>query len=310
MSALEMLGQVLPVYLLLAAGALCRRLGLTKREGDDGILHMVLHVMYPCFILDKILGSEGVDDLGKVAWGFGVGFGMTAFGFGVAWLMAGLLGYQKGNGKRTFAVVAGVQNFGYTAIPVVQQVFGGALAMMFVHNLGVEMAIWSVGVMLVSGERRIQWRRLLNGPAVSVVIGLTLVLTGLDRYFTGPPRQAMGWLGAGAFPLAIFVTGAVIMDLIGRERPTLRASMGGTAVRLALLPVFMLAAAKFLPMPHLLKQVVVVQAAMPAAMTPILLAKLYGGRPAVAVEIVVATTVASLATLPLVLAFGRWWVGV
>ena len=120
----------------------------------------------------------------------------------------------------------------------------------------------------------------------------------------------MGWLGAGAFPLAIFVTGAVIMDLIGRERPTLRASMGGTAVRLALLPVFMLAAAKFLPMPHLLKQVVVVQAAMPAAMTPILLAKLYGGRPAVAVEIVVATTVASLATLPLVLAFGRWWVGV
>ena len=305
-----MLEQVLPVYLLIAAGVLFRRLGLTRKEGDDGILHVVLHVMYPCFILDKILGSDGVSDFGNVAWGFGVGFGMTACGFGLAWLLAGALGYQTGNGKRTFAVVSGVQNFGYTAIPVVQQVFGGALAMLFVHNLGVEMAIWSVGVMLISGERRIQWRRLVNGPAVAVVVGLLLVFTGMDKHVTGPPRQAMAWLGAGAFPLAIFATGAVIMDLIGRERPTLRASLGGTLVRLGLLPAVMLAVAKFVPMPVLLKQVMVVQAAMPAAMTPILLARLYGGRPAVAVEIVVATTLASLVTLPLVLMLGRWWVGV
>jgi malate permease and related proteins len=71
----------------------------------------------------------------------------------------------------------------------------------------------------------------------------------------------------------------------------------------------MLIGVKFLPAPVELKQVLIVQAAMPAAMTPILLAKLYGGRPAVAVEIVVASTVLSLITLPLVLLFGRAFVG-
>ena len=44
-------------------------------------------------------------------------------------------------------------------------------------------------------------------------------------------------------------------------------------MRLVVLPLLLLAAAKFLPAPLALKQVLVVQAAMPSAMTPIMLAK-------------------------------------
>ncbi|GAA5482652.1 AEC family transporter [Haloferula sargassicola] len=310
MSALEVLKQVFPVYLLIIGGAVARKAGLVKRGNDDAVLQLVFHVMYPCFILDKILGAESVRSFGTVAWGLGTGFGLTVGGFTLAWLAAGVLRYQRGHGKRTFAVTAGVQNFGYTAIPVVESLWGtGALAVLFVHNLGVELAVWSVGVMLMSGDKSIPWRRVINGPTVSVLLGLTLVGLGWDRRVTGPPREAMHWLGAGAFPLAIFVTGALMIDLIGTERPTLKASLGGVAMRLALIPLVMLAVAKWLPMPVALKQVVMVQASMPAAMTPILLAKLYGGRPAVAVEIVVATTVASLVTLPFVLLWGRAWLG-
>lgn len=316
----EVLRQVMPVYLLMLVGAALRRVGLTRRENDDGILHLVFHVLYPCFIIDRILGSDSVRDVSAVAWGIGSGFGLTAAGFGVAWLIAGLLGFQRGTGKRTFALSAGVQNFGYTAIPVVEQIWvgTGAIAMLFVHNLGVELAIWSVGVMLISGQREVPWRKLINGPVVAVVLGLLLVATGWDGMRVPPGkdvaepgvlRTTMRWLGSGAFPVAIFVTGAVVMDLIGQVRPTLRASLGGIAVRLAILPFVILAAARFLPSPDPLKQVLIVQASMPAAVTPILLAKLYGGRPAVAVEIVVATTVVSLLTMPLILLLGRQWLG-
>ena len=317
---LEVLRQVLPVYLLMLLGALLRRLGLTRREHDDGILHLVFHVMYPCFIVDKILGSDSVRELSSVAWGIGTGFGLTVGGMAIAWLFAGLLRYERGTGKRTFALSAGVQNFGYTAIPVVERLWigTGATAMLFVHNLGVELAIWSVGVMLISGQRKIPWRRLVNGPVVAVVLGLALVAAGWDGMRVPPGadavepgvlRTTMRWLGSGAFPVAIFVTGAVVMDLIGRERPTWRATLGGIVVRLAIVPAVILATARFLPSPEALKQVLVVQAAMPAAVTPILLAKLYDGRPAVAVEIVVATTVASMLTMPLVLLVGRLWLG-
>ena len=52
-----------------------------------------------------------------------------------------------------------------------------------------------------------------------------------------------------------------------------------------------------------------VQAAMPAGMTAILLARMYGGRPAVAVQVVIATTVLSLLTLPWIITWGSRWIG-
>ncbi len=314
------LAAVLPVYLLILAGALLRRINVLSQGQDEPVFRLVFSVLYPCLILDKILGSESVGDPRAVLWGIGSGFGLTVLSFGGAWLAAGLLGLQKGAGKRTFALTSGVQNFGYTAIPVVSQVWGaGAMAMLFVHNLGVELAIWSVGVMMLSGEKTVQWGRLLNGPVVSVLLGLILVGSGLDKFLSpgeglahaigGPLRTAMSWLGAGTFPVAILITGAVMMDLVGVERPSTRIVLGGCVVRLAVLPALLLAAAKFLPAPLVLKQVLVVQAAMPSAMTPIMLAKIYGGRPGVAVQVVIGTTVVSLFTLPFVIVWGKQWVG-
>ncbi|MFC7336154.1 AEC family transporter [Haloferula chungangensis] len=311
--------QLLPVYLLILVGAGMRRVGLTKREYDDAILHLVFNVMYPCFILDNILGSSSVKVPSSVAWGIGLGFLFPVVGMGLAWFVAGWLGYAKGNGRRTFAVTSGIQNFGYTAIPVIQQLWvgTGAMAMLFVHNLGVELAVWSVGVMLISGDKKIPWKRLVNGPVVAVVVGLLLVALDWDgmrindagEAQAGVLRTTLEWLGAGAYPMALFVTGGIMMDMIGKERFSVKASIGGSVLRLAVIPLIMLCGAKFFGAPIELKQVLIVQAAMPAAMTPILLAKLYGGRPAVAVEIVVASTVLSLFTLPLVLLFGRAFLG-
>jgi predicted permease len=48
---------------------------------------------------------------------------------------------------------------------------------------------------------------------------------------------------------------------------------------------------------------------MPAGLTSILLARLYGGRPAVAVQVVIATTVLSLLTLPWIITWGSAWIG-
>jgi malate permease and related proteins len=313
------LAAVLPVYLVILAGAILRKLRVLTLDQDEPVFRLVFNVLYPCLILDKILGSESVRDGVAVVWGIGIGFGLTVLGFAGAWLLAGLLRFQKGNGKRTFTLAAGVQNFGYTAIPVVEQIWAGtgAIAMLFVHNLGVELAIWSVGVMILSGEKTIPWRKLVNGPVISVLLGLVLVGTGLDRVLEAggghpvgePVRKAMAWIGAGAFPVALLVTGALVSDMIISERPSPKVVLSGVVVRLAVLPFLLLAAAKFLPAPVALKQVLVVQAAMPSAMTPIMLAKVYGGRPGVAVQIVIATTVVSLFTLPFVIVWGRQWVG-
>jgi malate permease and related proteins len=51
-----------------------------------------------------------------------------------------------------------------------------------------------------------------------------------------------------------------------------------------------------------LRRVLYIQAAMPSAVFPIILARHYGGDPATAVRVVVATSVLGLITIPLWLA--------
>ena len=70
------IASVLPVYLLMIAGAVSRRTGLLPREFDVPVMELVYRVMLPCFILDKILGSAVLKSGPVVAWSMSVGFGL------------------------------------------------------------------------------------------------------------------------------------------------------------------------------------------------------------------------------------------
>jgi predicted permease len=304
------IASVMPVYLLIVAGAALRRSGILLREHDEGVMRMVFSVMLPCYILDKILGSEVLRSGSAVFWSIGLGFGLILAGILIGLAVGRIMGLEKGTGMRTFALSSGCQNFGFTAVPVFEILWGTTgLAVLFVHNIGVEVAMWSVGVMMMSGGRGFSWKRLINGPVVAVTVGLVLVALGLDHQVNGWVRKAMSMIGIGAFPVAIVITGCTMMDLVGKERPSFKVIAGASIVRLALAPFVILCAAKFLPLPTELRQVLVVQAAMPAGMTSILLSRLYQGRPAIAVQIVLATLLLSFITLPWIITWGSQWIG-
>ena len=306
----DVVASVLPVYLLIVAGAVLRLTRVVAREHDEGVMRVVYTVMLPCFILDKILGSAILKSGPVVFSAIGMGFGMILVGILTGMVVGRMIGLERGTGMRTFAIAAGCQNFGFTAAPVVEILWStGALALLFVHNIGVELAMWSVGVMVMSGDRGIPWRKVVNGPVIAVLAGLLLVALDWDTHVSGPARKAISMIGIGAFPLAILITGCAIMDLMTAERPALKVMLGSSLVRLLLVPAMFLVAARYLPLAVELRQVLVVQAAMPAAMTPIMLARLYGGRPAIAAQIVVVTTALSLLTLPWIITLGCRWIG-
>ncbi len=89
-----------------------------------------------------------------------------------------------------------------------------------------------------------------------------------------------------------------------------RVSVPAMLLRLGLLPVLMLLVAKYLPCSIELKRVILVQAAMPTAMTSVIIARLYGGHPRTAVQILLGTTALGLFVIPLWLKAGLAWLGV
>ena len=173
-------------------------------------------------------------------------------------------------------------------------------------------------MMILRGAPMKSIKSFLSGPIVAVVVGLLLVFARVD--VLAENSKAMGavfevtlsllhWLGLSAFPIGLLLIGTVIADCIGKERFSVRVGLGGLVVRMGVMPCVILAAAKFLPLVDEFRMVLLVQAAMPAAVTPIVYARHYGGNPAAAVQVVLATSAVAILTIPVVIGLGRAWLG-
>ena len=120
-------------------------------------------------------------------------------------------------------------------------------------------------------------------------------------------------LGVSAIPMALLLTGAIMNDFLAEARPSRSDAViigGACLLRLGLLPLVFLALARWLPCSVELRQVLVVQSAMPAAMLPVVLCKHYGGNVGLAVQIVLATTLLAFFTMPYWIAFGLKFAGI
>ena len=298
-----------PVFLLLLGGLLLRKGGVLRAEADASVMKLVIRVLYPCLFLDFIVGNPALTGAGNLLVPPLIGFFTITGGFLAGHFGARLLGLRRGEGKRTFAFCNGVYNFGYIPIPVILTLFGEeALGVLLVHNVGVEVAIWTVGIVVVSGK--LHWtdlRRIANPPVLALFVALSINFLGWDAHVPGWLDRFVSMLAACCIPLGILLAGASIADLLEEKGlfRSWRVPAGALALRLGLLPALFLLTGMALPgLSPELRQVIVIQAAMPAGIFPIVLARHYGGSPRVAIEIVLATTAACLLTMPLWIRLG------
>jgi malate permease and related proteins len=80
-------------------------------------------------------------------------------------------------------------------------------------------------------------------------------------------------------------------------------------VRLILLPILFLMVAKWMTPNVSLKEVLLLQAAMPAATFPIVMARLYNQSIETALTVVVGTSLLGLITIPIWMVIGANWLG-
>ncbi len=318
MSHLPSYGQllllVLPVFALIAIGAVMRRAKWLTAEADASLLKLVVNFLYPCLIFENVLGNAALRQPGNLLLAPLVGFVTIAMGIYFAYYAGRAIGLTQGEGLRTFSFSTGIYNYGYIALPLMVALFGSeSVGVLLVHNVGCEAAIWTVGILMLAGlSLRDGWRKLVNPPVfalIAAVVGNTL---DLGRFMPSVALNVIQLSAACAIPLGLLLIGATLMEYFGRPRELFdtRVTLASSLLRLGVLPVLFLVMAKFLPCPDDLKRVIIVQAAMPAGILPLVIAKHYGGRPLTAVQVVIGTTVLGIFLIPLWLRLGLYWVGV
>ena len=299
----NLLHLILPVFLVIASGYALRRTGIFTEEGDRSLLGLLVNLLVPCLALDVIIGNEALERPANWIFPPLLGFLVPALGYLVC-LGGARLFLRDVKKARTFASVAGLQNYGYIPLPICLALFDrDVVGVLLAFNMGVDIAMWTLGVALMpGGDGKSDWRKiLLSPPIVSVAAGIALNAMGAGHWVPQAVDGAWHMLGLCAVPVGLLVTGAVLAD---HMRPGMLRSGWNTiglalALRLGLLPALILAAALWLPLNPALRTVLIVQSAMPSAVFPVVLAKMHGGDMPTALRIVLGTSIASLITIPL-----------
>jgi predicted permease len=301
----------LPVFLIIGIGAMFRGKGWLPDTADGPLMCLAINVFYPCLIAHHVIGNPALESVKTLAWSAGSGFGLLLVAFALGLLLARLLGLRSGAGLRTFAVSAGIQNYGFLPIPIIAALFSGdeanrMLGVLFLHNLGLEIAFWTVGVSLLRGSDHRSWKHLLNMPIFTIIISASITLLGWSAVVPKAFLETIAMLGEAAIPISLVLVGASLWTVNGETqwRGSWRIPIGACVLRFLMLPGVFLAAAVFLPVSMELKRNLVIQGAMPAGAFVVVLARHYGGHPATAGQIVIATSLVGLLAIPTLLAIG------
>ncbi len=310
----QLLLLVLPVFALIGVGVVVRRVHWIEGEAETSLIRFVVNVCYPCLIFESVANNAALQAAENLVLPPLMGFAITFLGIRAGLLVARLIGLHVGSGLRTFALAVGITNYGYLPLPIMEAVWGPeSRGVLLVHNVGVEVAIWTVGVLVLSGQSlREGWRKLVSPIVITLLVAVACNLLRVTPHLPAVLTTTIHALAVCAIPLGLVMTGVNLAQYLNQPGGLFdpKVSLAAMALRLGVLPVLILAVAKFLPCSIELKRVLVVQAAMPAAVIPIIIAKLYGGHPRTAVQIVLGTTALGVFVIPLWLRAGLAGVGV
>ena len=241
------LGSVVGVVSVMMLGSLCRQRGWIPSEVDQAFANLITKILLPAYFFTRILAGPSLGSVGFAWLPAAFGFLITALGFGIGLLFARSVGKKFGlvsdSQQRAFALCVGICNYGYIPLPLAEKFYPDALVPLILHNVGVELALWSFGVLVISGRQTGGWLRVLLSPPL-----LQLCLHASCVPGWGPmPCLLKPWCGWGHWVIApsrwaCFSSGAVLSDFMA-ERSWLRSAaipLVAVALRQFVLPLIML----------------------------------------------------------------------
>ena len=309
---LTVASQVAVLFVLMGAGAAMRRMRLIGDGAVDGMVNMLMFVVTPCVIVDCFQRPFDASMLG----GLGLAFAIAAAGHLAIIAIARLLVRPRdGDVRCTLRLAAVFSNAGFMGIPLEQAILGPkgvfyGVIYVVVFNL----FIWTWGVATMDKGRRAGgqsapaegtgvWKMVANPGTVGIVLGLPLFLLSARL----PPVLATSVRHVANLntPMAMIVIGYSLAGAKFGRVARMASVYLASGLRLVVHPLVMVAAlAPFAGRldGDMMIAMVIASSAPAAAMVAMFAAK-FRRDVDVGVAVVSATTLASVVTMPPVVAF-------
>ena len=288
------------LFIIVVIGYVANKLGYMGGDFDRRLSSVVITFACPALVLSSVMGDD-LPDRSLILPLLGVGFLTYIILTVVALILPRIVTKDRDErGIVGFAVM--FANVGFIGYPIVASIFGHqAVFYAALLNMPNTFFIFTVGVMLVKGEyglRQFSPRVLASPALLAAVLAAVLVALGVrtPRIIAEPIRL----VGNITVPASLMIIGSSMANL------PLKQIMGNGKVyatsflRLVVVPLSFYYLFRMMGVTDIVNNINTVVLAMPVASFGTMFCLRYERNVALMTEITFVTTVASIATIPLV----------
>lgn len=295
-NVLIMLAYAVPGYLLVKTKAV-------KQEAIPAFAKVLLYVCQPCL---SIYSFQKVTYSAALVRNMGIFVGinlaiMLLILFGLYFLLR-----KKYDDKRyrVCTVAACLGNVGFLGVPLLEALlpqYPEAVAYSAVFIVTMNVLSWTVGSAVLTGEKKyISLKKvILNPPVLTLFISLPLFFTKTalpEVLFSG-----VSLLGKMTTPLCMLIVGMRFATASPKELFTDWRLYATAVVKLVTMPLIAFLFTHWLPIDYSLKATMFILCCCPTASVVLNLAEIYSSGQKTAANLVLTSTLFSMATIPLML---------
>lgn len=292
------LNNLFPVFLIAGAGYL---LGRLTDMNPRPFSQVVFYVFTPCLLFSLLIQNQVSS--GEILRVISLAATTTLLLGALTWIIARLLRIQRNmlSGVLLTSMFMNAGNFG---LPVVYFAFGSlALSYASLYFVSTTILTYTLGVVIASMGSQSFLRATMNLVRVPALYGLILAMLFIATGWQvpAPLERSTRLLADATIPSMLILLGLQLQTASWSDHPvpmTLASGMrllAGPLLTLALLPLFGLSGAA--------RQAIVLEAAMPTAVTTTLLATEFNAEPPFVSAVVFVTTILTPLTLTPLLAY-------
>ena len=297
---IENIQVMVTLFIIVMLGYVLCKLGYMGDKFDQKLSAIVIDISCPALILSSVMGDRMPDRtliLPLLGVGFLTYFVLLIFGF---WVPRLITRNHDEQGMVGFALM--FANVGFIGYPIVSSIFGPeAVFYAALLNMPNTFFIFTAGVMLVRGEYSIKRLnpKVLFSPAMLAAF-LAALIVALGVRMPEVVARPVTMVGAITVPAALMVIGSSMARLPLRQIMGSAKVYVASAVRLLVVPVAVYALFRVCGVSAVINDINTTVVAMPVAAFGTMFCMKYGRDPSLMTEITFVTTVASIATIPLI----------
>ena len=282
--------QVLVLFILIAVGFIC---GKKKIITDFSARHMtdiVLYVVTPCVMISAFQREFSFELLS----GLIICVACSALIFAVSILICNLIFHDKDESRKAVIRFATIySNCAFMSLPLQKAILGDDgwfYGSIFVAVFNISMS---------GDKKQLSFKKLVLNPGlIGVLLAIILFITGFKLpYIISQPVEYLAVLNT---PLPMLIIGFYLSQADFKKAFTDKGVYFSSAVRLIALPMITAVVISLCRVTPIITMACVIATSAPTAATTTMFATKFNKDVELSVSIVAATTVFSLATMPLV----------